>query len=351
MCNLRRFIAIVCLFIQPFFHPAIAQQQNITGKWEGEMSDEFIRINIQQDGNNLCGYTFDVLKNDKSSYCKSYFTGKYDKKNDLFIINGVKFIENSGDHILMTIKLWFPSQSSNKSRLRGSVTAATPSFLSNLLSEGDLFWVRKVADEPVKPGKYLPVCYDPNPPITRKIKENNPQTREQVMDDKKNREVTNVPEKQIQKDTATKRIPVEEKTITDKIKDNATQQKNNQDKALIKEMNSRKNNSVSTLKVNTDQIQIKLYDNGTIDNDSVSVFYNGRILKKHERLSETPVVIDLKLDQGVKQHQLVMFAENLGSLPPNTALIVVTAGRKRYELHSSASLNENAVLNFEYIPD
>jgi hypothetical protein len=43
-----------------------------------------------------------------------------------------------------------------------------------------------------------------------------------------------------------------------------------------------------------------------------------------------------------------MFAENLGSIPPNTALIVVTAGNKRYELRSKASLEENAVLLFEY---
>jgi hypothetical protein len=46
-----------------------------------------------------------------------------------------------------------------------------------------------------------------------------------------------------------------------------------------------------------------------------------------------------------------MFAENLGSIPPNTALIVVTAGTKRYELHSSASLEENAVMLFEYKPE
>ena len=46
-----------------------------------------------------------------------------------------------------------------------------------------------------------------------------------------------------------------------------------------------------------------------------------------------------------------MVAENLGSIPPNTALIVVYAGNKRYELFSSASLEENAVLVFEYKPN
>jgi len=46
----------------------------------------------------------------------------------------------------------------------------------------------------------------------------------------------------------------------------------------------------------------------------------------------------------------VMFAHNLGSIAPNTATIVVKAGDKRYELHSSASLTENAVLVLEYKP-
>ena len=34
--------------------------QDITGKWEGIMNDEFLRINIQQDGNSLCGYTYEI---------------------------------------------------------------------------------------------------------------------------------------------------------------------------------------------------------------------------------------------------------------------------------------------------
>ncbi|MBK6635388.1 MAG: hypothetical protein IPG38_14745 [Chitinophagaceae bacterium] len=48
------------------------------------------------------------------------------------------------------------------------------------------------------------------------------------------------------------------------------------------------------------------------------------------------------------QHEIVLFAHNLGSIPPNTALIVVNAGDQRFELYSSASLTENAVLVFEY---
>ena len=61
-------------------------------------------------------------------------------------------------------------------------------------------------------------------------------------------------------------------------------------------------------------------------------------------------MIDLALDETSKTHEIILYAENLGSIPPNTALIVVNAGNKRYELHASASLEENAVLVFEYAP-
>lgn len=308
------------------------------------MNDEVLKLNIQQEGINVCGYSYDVMINDRTSYCKAYFTGKYDKRNDIYVLTGIKFIENSGDHVLMTIKLWFPSRNGSKNELQGSVSMAS-SLLSTLLGEQDFFTVRKMAEEPAKPGKFLPVCYVKNPPIPDKVTEIPSKTE------------TNPVRIEV-KPTKPTTPPTKDSTKT-KIPDKPTEPKitvepsipNPPDKELTREMNSRKNNAVSTIKVNTDKIQIKLYDNGTIDNDSVSVFYNGRLLKKHERLSEAPIVIDLKLDLGVKEHQLVMFAENLGSFPPNTALIIVTAGKKRYELHSSASLNENAVLNFEYQPD
>jgi hypothetical protein len=85
-----------------------------------------------------------------------------------------------------------------------------------------------------------------------------------------------------------------------------------------------------------------------VDGDTVSIFYNGRLLVNKQRLSEKPIVLNIELDEKAALHEITLFAENLGSIPPNTALVVVTAGDKRYELHASSSLEENAVLIFEY---
>jgi hypothetical protein len=68
----------------------------------------------------------------------------------------------------------------------------------------------------------------------------------------------------------------------------------------------------------------------------------------HQLVSEKPIILDLELDENLVQNEIILFAENLGSISPNTALIVVNAGDKRYELFSNADLGKNAVLVIEY---
>jgi len=43
-------------------------------------------------------------------------------------------------------------------------------------------------------------------------------------------------------------------------------------------------------------------------------------------------------------HEVVMIAENEGSIPPNTALLMVTAGNKRYRLFLSSDSEQKKVL-------
>ena len=119
---------------------------------------------------------------------------------------------------------------------------------------------------------------------------------------------------------------------------------------ILENMKARKKNTISLLPVNVKHITLHVYDNAISDGDTVTIFYNGSLLVNRQLLSEKPIVLNIDLDERVTRHELILFANNLGSIPPNTALIVVTAGDKRYEIHSSASLEENAVLVFEYTP-
>ncbi|MBK8611168.1 MAG: DPP IV N-terminal domain-containing protein [Chitinophagaceae bacterium] len=112
----------------------------------------------------------------------------------------------------------------------------------------------------------------------------------------------------------------------------------------------RKNTIFSRIPVTVKNVTLDIFDNGTIDGDSISVYYNSKLLLGSQRLTDKPITVNLVLDDQADRHEIVLFAHNLGSIPPNTATIVVKAGDKRYELHSSASLTENAVLVLEYKP-
>jgi len=68
----------------------------------------------------------------------------------------------------------------------------------------------------------------------------------------------------------------------------------------------------------------------------------------HQLVSEKPIILNLELNENLVKNEIILFAENLGSISPNTALIVVNAGDKRYELFSNADLGKNAVLVIEY---
>jgi hypothetical protein len=43
-----------------------------------------------------------------------------------------------------------------------------------------------------------------------------------------------------------------------------------------------------------------------------------------------------------------MVGENLGTIPPNTALMMVTAGEKRYQLFLTSDEKKNALVRFIY---
>ncbi|RYY88852.1 MAG: hypothetical protein EOO15_07855 [Chitinophagaceae bacterium] len=99
--------------------------------------------------------------------------------------------------------------------------------------------------------------------------------------------------------------------------------------------------TVQTVTVLSDSIQIALYDNGLVDGDSVSVVLNGEPILRHVKLSEAAVRYTIKLPSK-EDYELVLMAENLGTLPPNTGLLVVTDGTERYNVYFSADLNTNA---------
>jgi hypothetical protein len=104
------------------------------------------------------------------------------------------------------------------------------------------------------------------------------------------------------------------------------------------------------LLVESDSVRLSFYDNGEIDGDSISVFVNNQLVLSHQGLEAKAFNIYLHLDSTRELNEISMFAENLGKLPPNTALMVVTDGKNRYEVFLSSSLTENATVELRRKP-
>ncbi len=105
---------------------------------------------------------------------------------------------------------------------------------------------------------------------------------------------------------------------------------------------SRDNPVIKRIETVNTELVIDLYDNGEIDGDTVSIYHNNRLIVSHAALSAKPITFRLGVDALHPHHELVMVAENLGSIPPNTSLMIITASNKRYETFISSSREKNA---------
>ena len=106
---------------------------------------------------------------------------------------------------------------------------------------------------------------------------------------------------------------------------------------------------VKAITVSSPQIKIELYDNGEIDGDTVTVLINGKLLLYRQMLTDKPLTINFNAFPST-EYELVMYANNLGSIPPNTALMMVTAGDRKFEVYLSSSEQKSAAVKFVYKP-
>jgi len=112
-------------------------------------------------------------------------------------------------------------------------------------------------------------------------------------------------------------------------------------------LKTRENALVKKIETETGEIKIELYDNGEIDGDTVSIYHNNTLIKSHMRLSQKPILITFAVDPSQPHHELIMVAENLGSIPPNTSVMIINTASNRYEVFVSSSEQKNAKVIFD----
>ena len=116
-------------------------------------------------------------------------------------------------------------------------------------------------------------------------------------------------------------------------------------------LKNRNNEIVKTFTIHSKDFKIELYDNGEIDGDRISVYHNNQLIVSNKTLTNKPISFAIKAEEGNAVHEFVMVAENLGSIPPNTALMILTAGDLRHELFVTSTEQKNAVVRVVFQPE
>ncbi|MFN5135157.1 MAG: hypothetical protein ACK5DG_07555 [Chitinophagaceae bacterium] len=100
---------------------------------------------------------------------------------------------------------------------------------------------------------------------------------------------------------------------------------------------------IQTLEIVEDSVTLSLYDNGEIDGDVVSVFLNNEKIIENVTLKASAYKKTIYFKKG-ETVQLTLFAENLGTIPPNTGLLVIYSGEKRFQVFFTSTLNKSSVI-------
>lgn len=110
---------------------------------------------------------------------------------------------------------------------------------------------------------------------------------------------------------------------------------------------SRPKNYVQEIVITNPTIRLELYDNGSIDYDSVSLYLNDSMILPKSKLDHKAIRLQITLDDTREDHELSMFAENLGLIPPNTAALILYDGTTRHELILTSDLNRTATIRLK----
>lgn len=110
----------------------------------------------------------------------------------------------------------------------------------------------------------------------------------------------------------------------------------------------RKIEKISEVFFSSDSLVLNIYDNGTIDGDTVSINLNGRTLA--EKVGLTARAVRITIPSVIRQEDsllLVMHAESLGLIPPNTGLIIIEDGATRHEIRFSGDFQKSSAIVFK----
>jgi hypothetical protein len=94
-----------------------------------------------------------------------------------------------------------------------------------------------------------------------------------------------------------------------------------------------------TVEVNNKNVKIKIWDSGTVDGDYATLFLNGERILNNYRVQKYKKGIPVELT--AEENILILHAEDLGKIPPNTVAVSVVDGKKETVIILNSNLKES----------
>jgi hypothetical protein len=326
---------------------------NFNGQWKGSFNEtipsnlnyggnttEYV-LELKTEGSQVSGYSYTYFnEGPKRYYTICRLTGSLNRQTNEIVVTEVERIKfNTPPNIsncFQIHRLKYSKDTGNTEVLRGTWVSA-PDQVAGCAGSGTTFLSRRIVSN--LPTGFM--LHKSNPIAKAPVRK--PTPKKVIVTPKKvNPPIAKShPAPQTQKTEPIKSsVPQDEKHEISKAEIKSTP-------PISKTFQNRRKDIVKTITIEQPTFHLDFYDNGEIDGDSISVFYNGKIVLSHQKLSDKPISLTLALDKGATENIITMYADNLGTIPPNTALMIVTDGKKRYEVRIESDTEKSGSVIFQ----
>ena len=116
-------------------------------------------------------------------------------------------------------------------------------------------------------------------------------------------------------------------------------------RSVAAEIDLRKTEIIRNIFFQSDSLVLSLYDNGQVDGDTVSVVINDQVIIARRGLTTTAITTTFYTNNVPGDSlRIIMYAENLGSIPPNTGLLVIQDGDQSHQIRFEGDYQKNSAI-------
>jgi hypothetical protein len=359
---MNKTICFTAVFVALILSTATLYSQQITGNWKGRINNQRVELKIIQKGDSLTGtsYYSSMTGGSKRYSIKGYFDPVDNSvvwwDDALITANGIK---ETSDNLLAVAdfncpgggRMYLNGKSAkkdepNKKTGKVDLTKTDQSahkdewdfVLDNYnLGANDPQIIDSV--EAIASNRRAPVApVTPLPQPTRKIITPSPKQPDVARNEPPVKRAVKVAPAPQQKQPAPAPLPPPVKTVQKAVPPKP--------ETIDDMFVNRKKLVTKEIALEGDSIKLSFYDNAEVDGDSISLFLNDKMIFTHVRLAATPYIITLPVNELAESNDLVMVAENLGAIPPNTAFMIAMVGTNRYEAYLESTEQTSSVIRF-----